>query len=121
MAGWYLDTTRIFVQSITDDGGQIIPELNPYGSYTVYQVFGKKSATIKVDAIIVGDTDKNTIRDKSRDGNIHTLQTWEGVVYSGYVKHTSFKRTKGICQTIRPDLPSSSPVYGVTITFLREE
>jgi len=122
MSGWYLDSTRIFAQDLADDAGQSIAQLNPYNGFTIYHVFGKKSKEFKISAIVVGNTDRDSIRDMSRDGSLHGLETWEGETISGYVRDVSFKRSKGIiCQSMREDLPASSPVYNTSVVFLVDE
>jgi hypothetical protein len=111
---WTLAGTRIFVQEDNLDGGQIIPRLQPIAGGTVLQIFGYESPTRNLSALVVGTADRDTLMALTQDGNVHALISPEGVTYNCYVQKFSSKRLMSICQTLRSDLASDSPVYSVT-------
>lgn len=118
--GWTIDSTRIFVQDITQDVQQTIARLQPLASGTVYQVFGYELAIIKINAYVVGATDINALRAMSADGVAHTLtDSYTGGTASVYVKSITTKRVRTICQTIRSDLATDSPVYTVDLELYK--
>jgi len=111
---WYLDGTRIFVQESKEDAGQIVPRIQPLAGGTVLQVFGWESDIRTIQAMIVGDTDKEALKDL-RKGGTATLIGPEGSLGSFTVKNVSVTRVMCVCQTIRPDLDADAPVYDVEI------
>jgi hypothetical protein len=115
--GWYLDSTRIFVQDWKLHEDQIIPRLQPLNGGTVKQIFGYESPITNINAIIVGSADADTLRAMTEDGATHTLVVPSGEygADSYEVKNIALARIMCICQTIRPDLPTDAPVYTVDI------
>lgn len=114
---WYVDSVRTFVDESKEEGGQIIPRLQPLGGSTILQIFGYESIIRNIGGLIVGDTDKNALLAKRTDGNTHTLTGPEGSLGSFYVKNVTISRIHSICQTIRPDLDIDAPVYQFEIQF----
>lgn len=119
---WYLDSTRIFVQKFDTTNTQIVARLQPLSGLSVHQIFGAESEIINVDALVVGNVDRNTLKSKVRDGNTHVLTGAYNITISGLiVKSMKDTLTKAICQTLRPDLPENSPVYSVSLELYRDE
>lgn len=119
---WYLDTTRIFVQKFDTSNTQIIARLQPLSGLSVHQVFGAESEVINLEGLVVGHTDRNALKAKVRDGNFHTLTGAYEITISGLlVKSMKDTLLKTICQTFRPDLPPSAPVYSVSLELYRDE
>lgn len=118
---WTLSNTRIFVQSLEDQYGQIIAVLQPLDAGSIHQTFGYEDAVSRVNAYIVGDTDKADLWWLTRTGLTYVLSGPEGALGSYYVNKVGFKRLMGTCQTIRQDLPEDSPVYVVDIELLKDE
>ena len=116
---WQYNGIRIFPQTMKDTQGQIIPRLSPLSGGTVLQVFGYDSPIVTLSAIVVGDADKASLKVLTTTGLSYDLQYRDGSVGSYttvgtyYVKTLTFQRTMATCQTIRPDLPTDSPVYNV--------
>jgi hypothetical protein len=111
---WSLNSIRIFVSESKEDAGQIVPRLQPLAGATVLQVFGYESDVRTLGAIVVGDTDKNALKNL-RTGGSYTLNSPEGTLGSFIVKNVSITRLPSICQTIRGDLPTTAPVYQAEI------
>ena len=109
-----MGSVRIFVQESKEDAGQIVPRLQPLSGGTVLQVFGYESDIRTLQAIVVGDTDKDDLK-AMRQGGTHALTSPEGSLGSFTVKNVSVNRVMCICQTLRPDLAEDSPVYDVEI------
>ncbi len=114
---WTISGTRIFVEESKEEGGQIIPRLQPLGGATILQIFGYESIIRNISGVIVGDTDKNSLLSLRTDGVTHTLVGPEGTVGSFLVKNVSVNRVRSICQTLRTDLDADAPVYNFEIQF----
>jgi hypothetical protein len=112
---WSLSGIRTFVGESKEDAGQIVPRLQPLGGGTVLQTFGYESDIRVIQAIVVGDTDKDGLKDLRKSGGNYTLMSPEGSLGAFLVKKVTVSRIKCICQTLRPDLPEDSPVYNVEI------
>jgi hypothetical protein len=112
---WYMDSVRIFVDESKEDAGQIVPRLQPLAGATVLQVFGYESDVRTIHAIVVGDTDKDALKELRKGGGSYTLMSPEGSLGDFVVKNVSITRVKCICQSVRPDLAATSPVYEVEI------
>jgi hypothetical protein len=121
MADWDLGGTRIFVQEHEESNSQILPRLQPLSGGTVIQIFGYESKVVKIGALIVGTTDRNDLRAMAKDGNTHTLTYWNGNTIDFYVKSVSFKQRPTVCQTIRPDLSETAPIFDVALELIVED
>lgn len=112
---WTLDGIRIFVQKKNDDDKQVVAVLQPLNGGSVFQYFGYENESIKINGLIVGDTDKAALKALTRGGSTFTLIGPTGDLGDFVVKEVQFDEQLTISQTIRPDLPCDSPVYAVTI------
>lgn len=112
---WTLNSIRIFVNESKEDAGQIVPRLQPLSGGTVLQVFGYESDVRTVSAVVVGDTDKDALKNLRKTGSSYSFVSPEGSLGSFVVKNVSVNRVHCICQTLRPDLDPESPVYNVEI------
>lgn len=112
---WSIDGIRIFVNESKEDAGQIVPRLQPLSGGTVLQIFGYESDIRTVSGIVVGDTDKEGLKNLRKSGGTYTLMSPEGDLGSFTVKHVAVQRVPAICQTLRLDLDPESPVYSVEV------
>src|SRR5689334_2809482 len=117
---WTLGGIRTFVQESKEDGGQIIPRLQPLSGGTVLQVFGYESTIRTLNCIVVGDTDKNAIKDM-RTGGTYALVGPEGSLGSFLVKNVTVTRVMCIKQTLRLDLDCEAPVYNIEVQLYDED
>ena len=117
---WTLNSIRIFVQEHTGDGSQIIPRLQPLAGETVLQFFGYESEVHGINAIVVGDTDLNSLKALRKSSTAYELQSPEGDRGDFYVKKVSYKRIPNICQTLRTDLAEDAPMYIVDLELYPE-
>lgn len=108
---WSLAGIRIFVQEHVGDGSQIIPRLQPLSGSTVLQFFGYESLVRSINAYVVGDTDRDALLALRKTGSSYDLTSPMGDLGNHYVKKTNFKQVRNICQTLRSDLPTDSPMY----------
>lgn len=118
---WYIDSTRIFVGDHEESNGQIIPRLQPLSGGTTLQIFGYESRITKLAALIVGETDRDAIRDMAKSGAQHTLTFPDTSTTDYYVKSVTFKQKYNICQTIRPDLAEDASVFDAIIELYIED
>lgn len=118
---WYYDTVRIFPQDFTDEGSQEIATLNPLGGGTIHQVFGWSDKTKKLNAYVVGFTDKNAIEALRKTGDTYSVTGPWGDLGDYYLKNVSMKTTNMICQTLRPDLAEDSPVFLASLELWLDE
>jgi L-lactate permease len=112
---WTFNGTRIFVQNISESLKQIIARLQPLSGGTVLHIFGYDSEVTKLSGIIVGNTDKAALIVLAKTGTSYTLVSPEGSLGSFYVSSVTFSRIPSICQTLRGDLASNSPLYNVEL------
>lgn len=112
---WTLNGIRIFVQESREEGGQIIPRLQPLDGPTVLQLFGYESTIRTLGAVVVGNTDKDALLALRTTGTAYTLMSPWGSLGNFYVKSVSAEGVICICQTLRTDLAEDSPVYNVEI------
>lgn len=117
---WQLDNVRLFAQEYEMDDKQVLPRLQPINGGTVIQIFGYESEVTRLQALVVGSGDWYSLKALAKDGEYHTLVTpiWSGDYLVASVKG---KWQRGICQTLRPDLPEDSPVFIVDIELFIED
>lgn len=111
---WNINGIRIFVNESKEDAGQILPRIQPLSGGTVVQVFGYESDIRNISGLVVGNTDKNAIKNLVTGGSF-SVGSPEGSLGSFQVKGVTVNRVPCVCQTIRPDLNEDSPVYKVDI------
>jgi hypothetical protein len=112
---WQLNGIRIFTQESKSDSSQIIPRLQPLNGGTILQFFGYESQVRSLSAIVVGDTDRDSLLALATTGTSYNLTGPEGSDGSFYVKKVSYSRIPNICQTLRIDLAEDSPMYNFDI------
>ena len=115
MTDWTYAGIRIFVQDIQSGHKQIIPRLNPIGGGTVLQIFGYDERITKINAYVVGYTDMTQLRLLTTSGVAFDLVHPEEGTYAYYCNDVQDKIVPSVCQTLRTDLPSDSPVYQVDL------
>jgi len=115
MPDWSYAGRRIFVQEYMSGHKQIIPRLNPIGDGTIMQIFGYDERILKINAYVVGFEDMTALRLLTTSGVAFDLVTPMEGTYEYYCNDISDKLTKGICQTLRPDLAEDAPVYQVDL------
>lgn len=111
MPVWSYAGVRIFVQEYQSGHKQIIPRLNPIGAGTILQIFGYDEGIRKVNAYVVGWGDMSILRSLTTSGVAFDLATPDEGTFPYYCNDVQDKMVKGICQTLRPDLPEDAPVY----------
>lgn len=112
---WTLDTIRIFVQDFGGDKENIIAKLQPLNSGSILQKFGYGDLVVTITAIVVGATDMNALLAMAESGVSYTLDSPYGTSGDYFVKNVKYKHIRSICQTLRPDLASDSPVYSADL------
>lgn len=112
---WSLSGIRVFVNESKEEAGQIVPRLQTLSGGTTLQVFGYESDIRTLTGLVVGDTDKNGLKTLRTTGSSYTLLSPEGSLGDFVVKNVGITRVHSICQTIRPDLAETAPVYQVEI------
>lgn len=118
---WTLGGVRIFVQEHEESNSQILPRLQPLSGGTVIQIFGYESKIVKLNAIVVGDVDRNAIRAMPKTGSNYSLTFPGGGSMSMLVKSVVFKQRPNICQTLRPDLAEDANMYDAAIELYIED
>jgi hypothetical protein len=115
---WYLNGTRIFVTGVAGGKKNTIARLQPLAGGTVFHYFGYENEVVKINALVVGDTDLSSIRSLAEDSTVYDL-VYSGVsasdYRSGYINSIEYEREASVYQTIRQDLDCETPVYSVTI------
>ena len=114
---WTMNGIRIFVQESKAETSQIIPRLQPLNGGTVLQFFGYEDQVRSLDAIVVGDTDRDGLLDlvASGAGTSFTLVGPEGSDGNFFVKKIGYSRIPNICQTLRTDLAEDAPMYNFNL------
>jgi hypothetical protein len=119
---WTINSQRIYVQKISDGVKQIIAKLQPLSGGTVYQAFGYETNTLKLSAIVVGEANKNSIKDLTETGLSYELLSPEGDLGDFYVSSVNADRNNAVWQSITTsgDLTCTSPVYNVEIELYED-
>lgn len=119
---WTYGGVRIYVQKSNKGSSQIMPRLQPLSGGSVLQSFGYDSAVRTISAIIVGDTNENTLYGFSKDdATSHALVSPEGSLGSWILKEYSADRDESTCQTIDITQAEDAPVYNIELTLWRED
>lgn len=118
---WTINDIRIFVTDFQNEYKQIIAKLNPLAGGTVYHTFGFDYVVSKLTCYIVGDADNAAIRALTRSGQSYALVSDQGSYGNFFVNSVSLKRINSYCQTLRPDLPETAPVYLVDMELYLDE
>lgn len=122
MSAWTIGGVRIYVQDSAEESGQILPRLQPLNGGTIIQAFGYESTVRNIAGLVVGETNKNTIKALSKNGGASTtFGTWEGLSITGIVRKFNAKRTNIVCQTLDTSQPTDAPVYDCTMEFYIED
>lgn len=108
---WTLGGVRIFAQESRREAGRIMPRLQPLNGGTVIQSFGFESPIHSVNALVVGDTDRDALMAMAVATSNYTLVSPEGSMGSFSVRKANYNRIPNICQTLRTDLPEDAPMY----------
>lgn len=113
---WTIAGTRIFVNESKEDAGQIVPRLQPLSGATVLQTFGYESDVRTITGLVIGSTDKDSIK-ALRTGGTAALVSPEGSLGSFTVKNVSVQRVHSINQTLLIDATHAcdDPVYQVEV------
>jgi len=117
---WTFGGVRVFVQALPDSLKQIIARLQPVQGGTVHQIFGYESPVFKLKAYIVGQDDKDTLDEFYKDGNVHTLSGYWGIVGDFYVSSMSFDPQPVVYQTLRTDLDCNAQIYVVDMELFQD-
>lgn len=118
---WYLNSTRIFVQERNEGIKNIIARIQTLNTGTTYHRFGYESPIFQISCIVVGNTDKEAIKDLASGSSTFTFTTPYGDYTGVYLASASFKDMQSLCQTIRTDLASDSPVYDTSLEIYLNE
>lgn len=121
MAQWAIGGIRIYVSDSAEETGQILPRLQPLSGGTIIQVFGYESTVRNVVGLVVGEANKNSIRDIAQADVAVDFETWEGDLHTGIMRKFNAKRTPIVCQTIDTLQDETAPVYEVSFEFYIED
>ena len=115
---WTYNSQRIYVQGQEENASQIIARLQPLNTTTVLQIFGDEAPLYKIDAIVVGESNKNAFKALLNDGVAYNLVGDGFSTKSLYLAKFTAKRRNIICQTIDQAQATDSPVYDVTLELM---
>jgi hypothetical protein len=120
---WTLGDVRVVVTKLNDIATQDIARLQPLASGTLYHIFGYEFLIKKLNAYIVGSTDKNTLISFTRTGDTYELfynaTTWGDY----YVKSATFDMQNCVSQNflVDGDHACDDPVYLVDLELFKSE
>ncbi len=114
---WQYNGIQIYVTGLDETESQIIARLQPLSSTTVLQVFGDEAPVYKVDFLVVGNTNRDSLKALVNDGTAYTLS---GFYFSKnlYLSKISFRRSKYIYQTIDTNQGCDVPVYEASMELM---
>ena len=112
---WKLDTTRIYAEGLDTTVKNIIARLQPINASTILHHFGYEDETVKINGLIVTDTDRDALKAMAQTSTSYVLSGPEGSLGSYFVNDCKVSRTPITCITLydRPGLDDASPVYQV--------
>lgn len=108
---WTYNSVRIFVQDYGLNDKNIIARLQPLASGTVYQHFGYEHPIENITAYVVGNDDLYDLRMAAKTHLSYELVTPYGSAGNMFLNNLNSKLQKGTCQTLRPDLAETAPVF----------
>lgn len=117
---WTFNTIRIYVSGEEIGGKQLIAELNPIGGGSVYHNFGYENDKLTISGVIVGKGHRDGLLALKNTGNSYELVGDFGSQGDYFVKDIKFKRRLSDKQTIRQDVPATTPVYDFTMELLED-
>jgi len=120
MSNWTYNSIRIFTDDLRDDKDQTIARLGPLAGGTTLHFYGWEDRITKVSCYVVGLTDKNALEALTETAASYVLMTPYGSWGSYSLKHASFQLLRAICQTLRPDLSPTSPVFKCDLELYRD-
>lgn len=113
---WSLNNTRIFVEDKTGLDKNIIARIQPLSGGTILQYFGYENRVTRLSCKVVGETDLNALRGYAKTHLTYELLDYANTDLGDYsVNSCNWKQLQTVCQTLRGDLPSNSPVYQVEL------
>lgn len=121
MAGWYYNNIRIFATDLDGEDPQVISKHNPLGGGTVIHVFGYGDKVLTLNCVVVGNDDMDSLRSLAKTGSNYVLSSWERNEGNFLLSNIRYTRRPIWKQTLRPDLPATSPVYTVTLSLEKIE
>lgn len=119
---WTLNSIQIFTQDFNEDTNNIIARIQPLSGGTVLHKFGYESTTYNIDAIVVGNTDKNALLAMAQANTAYDLVTPYTTISGVYLNSAKVSQRLGIIsQTIREDLDCDAPVFDVALELYIED
>ena len=120
---WTYNNITLYVQKIEDGSNQIIARLQPVNNKTVLQTFGYESDIYNINALIVTDSDRDSLRNLRKTGTSYTLSGPEGIVDSFFLRGFKASRTNSVNINVwdRPSLDPLSPVYVIDMELYLDE
>ena len=120
MANWTLGGTRIFVTQLSDSAGQIVAKLQPLDGGTIYHTFGYENHTYKLDFLIAGTTDLETIKGYATSGISYSLISPWGTLGDFIVGNVTITPTHSIWQSFNSEELCTAMVFAVSMELLEE-
>lgn len=121
MSQWAIGGVRIYISESDEETGQILPRLQPLSGGTIIQSFGYESTVRNMAGLVVGESNKNSLKAFAQDATPVNFETWEGLIHAGIVRKFNAKRTPIVCQTIDTLQPETAPVYECSFEFYIED
>jgi len=109
---WTLNGIKMYIQDYTGTNPNTIARIQPLSGGTIIQHFGYESEVLKLSGIIVGTADRASLKGYAKTQSTYSLVHADGTTVGNYrVKSFSWKQISSVCQTMRPDLAKTAPVY----------
>lgn len=117
---WYYNNVGITVVDLKEEDNQIIAELQPIASGTIYQIFGYQNQVVQLQCLVVGVEDKNTLQAMKDDGEAHPL-SGAGVYFGEYLlQKISIQWQNSYRQTFRSDKDPYDYVFKCSLELKKE-
>lgn len=119
---WTLNSIQIFTQDFNETNKNIIARIQPLSGGTVLHKFGYESTVYDLTGIVVGNTDKDALKALAMSNSTYDLVTPYTTISGVSVSNFKSKQRLGIiCQTIRQDLATDSPIFDVSMEIYIED
>ena len=115
---WTYNNIRIYVQDQNESGSQIIARLQPIGATTILQIFGDEAIIYSIDGIIVGNTNKDSLKALLNDGTAYALVGNDFSSTNLYLSKLTIKRRKTFAQTIDTTQDCYVPIYDISMELM---
>jgi hypothetical protein len=114
---WTLNSIRIYANKHDAKQSKVIARLQPLDGSTILHSLGHDNEIVSLGGLVVTSGDMDSLKALVDTEVSYALVGPEGALGNYYIKDLAYNRTPivNICIFDRPEIPSSAPVYDVSM------